>query len=69
MDYIAMIHDKLGNGAPAHIYAFKKVNAQVSERVRKYLENKAYQTVSRKLFSIYRFTIANVVKEQQFSII
>ena len=30
MDYIAMIHDKLGNGAPAHIYAFKKVNAQVS---------------------------------------
>ena len=60
MEYIAAIHDKIGNGSAGHIYVFKKVNSQVAARVRTFLDNRAYQTISRKLFSIYRFTISNV---------
>lgn len=64
MEFLANIHDKLGNGFAAYLYVMKKITAQISDRLRKDLEKRAYITVSRKLFSIYRFKIANVTKSQ-----
>ena len=61
MEFIAQMHDKLGNGFAALLHAFKKMNPQITDRVRKDLDKRAFQTVSRKLFSIYRFKITNLV--------
>ena len=61
-EFIAQIHDKLGNGFSAYKYAFKKINPQVQSRILRDLDKRAFQTSSRKLFSIFRFKISNVTK-------
>lgn len=55
-----MSHDKLGNGYAAFIYVIKKTNQQISDRIRKELDKRSYQTFSRKLFSIYRYKISTM---------
>ena len=42
MEFIAQMHDKLGNGFAALLHAFKKINPQITERVRKDLDKRAF---------------------------
>lgn len=60
LEFVAVGHDKLGNGYQAFAYVIKKQSNQVGERIRKELEKRAFQTHSRKLFSIYRYKIVNL---------
>lgn len=42
MEFIAQMHDKLGNGFAALLHAFKKINPQITDRVRKDLDKRAF---------------------------
>ena len=53
--------DKVGNGFAAFFWIVKRTSAQMSERIRKELDKRAFQNYSRKLFSIYRFKIAKAL--------
>ena len=59
VEHMALRHDKLGNGCAAFVYLIKKTTQQTSDRIRKELDKRSYQTFSRKLFSIYRYKISN----------
>ena len=60
LEFMAVNHDKLGNGFAAFVYVIKKTNHTVTERIRKELDKRAFQSFSRKLFSIYRYKIVNL---------
>ena len=64
-EFLAQIHDKLGNGFTAYLFVMKRMNSQIVERIRKELDKRSYLTVSRKLFSIYRYKIANLTQAQK----
>ena len=62
MEFMGTSHDKLGNGFAAYLYLNKRIVGQNQERIRKELDKRAFQTFSRKLFSIYRYKTANLRK-------
>lgn len=59
LEFIGNSHDKLGNGFPSLAYIFKKTGSVTLERIKKALLKRATQKYSRKLFSIYRYRVAN----------
>ena len=67
MESMANSHDKLRNGFAAYQFIIKKTNALNQERIRKELDKRASQTFSRKLFSIYRYRIANLRKPKSIT--
>ena len=62
---MAANHDKLGNGYAAFAHMFKKTGSGTLDRIRKALEKRSMQKLSRKLFSIYRYRVANINHQQR----